>query len=73
MRSRTKVHFVGHPPPELHVAAVLDLLAVTGEPGKVYCPIASLLTIGLLLFVTSVIVNYVARLIIARLTPKGIQ
>lgn len=35
--------------------------------------LSSLLTIGLLLFFTSVIVNYVARVIIARLTPKGIQ
>jgi len=35
--------------------------------------LSSLIQIGLLLFVLSVIVNYLARLIIARLTPKGIQ
>jgi len=34
--------------------------------------LASLIEIGLLLFVLSVIVNYVARIIIARLTPKGV-
>ncbi|GEM48973.1 phosphate ABC transporter permease subunit PstC [Deinococcus cellulosilyticus] len=35
--------------------------------------LSSLLGIGLLLFIISVIVNYLARLIIARLTPKGIK
>lgn len=35
--------------------------------------LSSLLAIGLVLFVISVIVNYLARLIIARLTPKGIK
>ena len=34
---------------------------------------SSIVTLGLLLFLVSVIVNYSARLIIARLTPKGIQ
>ncbi|GAA5440581.1 phosphate ABC transporter permease subunit PstC [Deinococcus caeni] len=34
---------------------------------------SSVVTLGLTLFFLSVIVNYVARLIIARLTPKGIQ
>ncbi|MFC4456026.1 phosphate ABC transporter permease subunit PstC [Deinococcus sonorensis] len=34
---------------------------------------SSIITLGLLLFVVSVIVNYGARLLIARLTPKGIQ
>ena len=34
---------------------------------------SSVVTLGLSLFVLSVFVNYVARLIIARLTPKGIQ
>lgn len=34
---------------------------------------SSVVTLGLTLFILSVIVNYVARLIIARLTPKGIQ
>ncbi|GGJ49345.1 phosphate ABC transporter permease subunit PstC [Deinococcus roseus] len=35
--------------------------------------LSSLLGIGLLLFIISVIVNYLARLIVARLTPKGIK
>lgn len=35
--------------------------------------LSSLLGIDLLLFIISVIVNYLARLIIARLTPKGIK
>ncbi|GAA0514303.1 phosphate ABC transporter permease subunit PstC [Deinococcus depolymerans] len=34
---------------------------------------SSVVTLGLTLFFLSVIVNYVARLIIGRLTPKGIQ
>ncbi|MBZ9713527.1 phosphate ABC transporter permease subunit PstC [Deinococcus multiflagellatus] len=34
---------------------------------------SSVVTLGLTLFVLSVAVNFVARLIIARLTPKGIQ
>ncbi|WP_155299916.1 phosphate ABC transporter permease subunit PstC [Deinococcus kurensis] len=34
---------------------------------------SSVVTLGLSLFFLSVVVNYVARLIIARLTPKGIQ
>ncbi|WP_412026581.1 phosphate ABC transporter permease subunit PstC [Deinococcus yunweiensis] len=34
---------------------------------------SSVVTLGLSLFLLSVIVNYVARLIIARLTPRGIQ
>ena len=34
---------------------------------------SSVVTLGLTLFFLSVLVNYVARLIIARLTPKGIQ
>lgn len=34
---------------------------------------SSVVTLGLTLFFLSVIVNYVARLIIVRLTPKGIQ
>ncbi len=34
---------------------------------------SSVVTLGLTLFFLSVVVNYVARLIIARLTPKGIQ
>jgi phosphate transport system permease protein len=34
--------------------------------------LSSLIEIGLLLFILSVIVNYVARLLIARLTPKGV-
>jgi phosphate transport system permease protein len=34
---------------------------------------SSVVTLGLSLFFLSVIVNYIARLIIARLTPKGIQ
>lgn len=35
--------------------------------------LSSLIEIGLLLFILSVIVNYVARIIIARLTPKGLD
>lgn len=34
---------------------------------------SSVVALGLTLFLLSVIVNYIARLIIARLTPKGIQ
>ncbi|GGR92988.1 phosphate ABC transporter permease subunit PstC [Deinococcus sedimenti] len=34
---------------------------------------SSVVTLGLSLFFLSVVVNYIARLIIARLTPKGIQ
>lgn len=34
---------------------------------------SSVVTLGLTLFFLSVVVNYVARIIIARLTPKGIQ
>jgi len=34
---------------------------------------SSIVTLGLLLFFVSVVVNYSARLIIVRLTPKGIQ
>jgi phosphate transport system permease protein len=34
---------------------------------------SSIITLGLLLFLVSVVVNYSARLIIVRLTPKGIQ
>lgn len=34
---------------------------------------SSVVTLGLTLFVLSVLVNYVARIIITRLTPKGIQ
>lgn len=34
---------------------------------------SSIVALGLLLFVVSVVVNYSARLIIVRLTPKGIQ
>lgn len=34
---------------------------------------SSVVTLGLTLFILSVLVNYVARIIITRLTPKGIQ
>ena len=34
---------------------------------------SSIIELGLLLFFVSVVVNYSARLIIVRLTPKGIQ
>ena len=34
---------------------------------------SSIITLGLLLFFVSVIVNYTARMLIVRLTPKGIQ
>lgn len=35
--------------------------------------LSSLIEVGLLLFVLSVVVNYLARILIARLTPKGVR